>query len=220
MSIPASTVFEFGEFIMDTGQRHLVRRASGQMMPLSPKVTDTLIYLLEHGDELLDKGTLLAAIWPNAVVEENSLTQTISTLRRVLGEARGENRYIVTIPGRGYRFVADIEQRAAGPLRTLAVLPFRPLVAADGNESLELGMTETLIAGLNALEGLTVCPLSSVHRFGMLERDAAVVGKELGVDSVLEGSLQREGARLRAREFDSKRMIERTAEVYNRVLAG
>jgi serine/threonine-protein kinase len=197
MSIPARTVFEFGEFIMDTGQRHLVRRASGQMMPLSPKVTDTLIYLLEHGDELLDKGTLLAVIWPNAVVEENSLTQTISTLRRVLGEARGENRYIVTIPGRGYRFVADIEQRAAGPLRTLAVLPFRPLVAADGNESLELGMTETLIAGLNALEGLTVCPLSSVHRFGMLERDAAVVGKELGVDSVLEGSLQREGARLR-----------------------
>src|SRR6267143_322811 len=156
MSIPARTVFEFGEFIMDTGQRHLVRRASGQMMPLSPKVTDTLIYLLEHGDELLDKGTLLAAIWPNAVVEENSLTQTISTLRRVLGEARGENRYIVTIPGRGYRFVADIEQRAAGPLRTLAVLPFRPLVAADGNESLELG-----------------------------------------IDSVLEGSLQREGARLR-----------------------
>src|SRR5882762_4666216 len=114
MSIPARTVFEFGEFIMDTGQRHLVRRASGQMMPLSPKVTDTLIYLLEHGDELLDKGTLLAAIWPNAVVEENSLTQTISTLRRVLGEARGENRYIVTIPGRGYRFVAAIQAIGGG----------------------------------------------------------------------------------------------------------
>ena len=57
---------------MDTGQRHLVRRASGQMMPLSPKATDTLIYLLEHGDELLDKGTLLAAIWPTSARRSRS----------------------------------------------------------------------------------------------------------------------------------------------------
>ncbi len=191
------TVFEFGEFTIDADQRRLVRRASEEVVPLTPKAMDALIYFLEHRQELLDKDTLLAAIWPNVTVEENSLTQTISTLRRVLGEARGENRYIATIPGRGYRFVAEVAQRSAGPQRTLAVLPFRPLVPEDRNESLEIGMTETLITSLNALRDLTVCPLTSVLRYGVFDRDATAAGKELGVESVLEGSLQRQGGRLR-----------------------
>jgi len=191
------TVFEFGDFIFDADQRRLVRRASAEAVPLTPKAMDALNYLLNHRQELLDKDTLLQAIWPNVTVEENSLTQTISTLRRVLGEARGQNRYIATIPGRGYKFVAEVAQRAAGPQRTLAVLPFRSLTPEDRNESLELGMTETLVTSLNALHELSVCPLSSVIRYGMLERDAAEAGKELGVESVLEGSLQRQGDRLR-----------------------
>lgn len=190
-------VFEFGDFIIDADQRRLVRRSSAQAVPLTPKAMDTLIYLIEHRQELLDKGTLLAAIWPNVTVEENSLTQTISTLRRVLGEARGENRYIATIPGRGYKFVAEVAPRAAGPKRTLAVLPFRPLVPDDRDESLELGMTETLVTSLNALHDHTVCPLSSVLRYGVPDQDAAEAGKELGVESVLEGSLQRQAGRLR-----------------------
>lgn len=191
------TVFEFGEFTIDADQRRLVRRANEEVVPLTPKAMDALIYFLEHRQELLEKETLLAAIWPNVTVEENSLTQTISTLRRVLGEARGENRYIATMPGRGYKFVAEVAQRTAGPQRTLAVLPFRPLVPGDRNESLELGMTETLVTSLNALHDLTVCPLSSVLRFCALDCDAAEAGKELAVDSVLEGSLQRVGDRLR-----------------------
>lgn len=191
------TVFEFGDFTINADQRRLVRRASAEAVPLSPKAMDTLIFLIEHRQDLLDKDTLLAAIWPNVTVEENSLTQTISTLRRVLGEARGENRYIATIPGRGYRFVAEVVRRIAGPQRTLAVLPFKPLVLEDQNESLELGMTETLVTSLNALHDLTVCPLSTVLRYGVFDRDAAEAGKELGVESVLEGSLQRQGNRLR-----------------------
>ena len=57
---------------------------------------------------LLKKDMLLAELWPGLVVEENNLTQVISVVRRVLGETRGENRYLATVPGRGYRFVADV----------------------------------------------------------------------------------------------------------------
>lgn len=191
------TVFEFGDFFLDPGQRRMAHRSTGEAVPLAPKAMDTLIFFLEHRNQLLDKDTLLAAIWPKVSVEENSLTQAVSTLRRVLGEARGDHRFIATIPGRGYRFVADVVQRAAGPRRSLAVLPFRPLVPDERNESLELGMTETLLTSLNALRNLSVCPLSSVLRYGSIEQDAAVAGRELGVESVLEGLLQRQGRRLR-----------------------
>jgi pimeloyl-ACP methyl ester carboxylesterase/DNA-binding winged helix-turn-helix (wHTH) protein len=75
---------------------------------LTAKVFDTLLYLVEHRGELIDKATLMKAIWPHVVVEENNLNQNISALRRTLGESATEHRFIVTVPGRGYRFVADV----------------------------------------------------------------------------------------------------------------
>lgn len=80
---------------------------------------------------------------------------------------------------------------------TLAVLPFKPIVAATRDEALELGMTDTLIARLSGIAGVTVRPLSSVRRYGDLEQDAVAAGRELEVASVLEGSIQRGGERLR-----------------------
>src|SRR5262249_25624915 len=69
---------------------------------------DTLLYLVRHQGKVLGKEELMSALWPDAFVEENNLTQSVSTLRRALGEARGENRYIVTVPGHGYRFAAEV----------------------------------------------------------------------------------------------------------------
>ena len=80
---------------------------------------------------------------------------------------------------------------------TLAVLPFKPLLAATRDEALELGMTDTLIARLSGIEDVTVRPLSSVRRYGELEQDALAAGRELQVASVLDGSIQRMGNRLR-----------------------
>lgn len=77
---------------------------------------------------------------------------------------------------------------------TLAVLPFKPLLAATRDEALELGMTDTLIARLSSIEEVTVRPLSSVRRYGGLEQDALAAGRELEVGSVLDGSIQRIGA--------------------------
>ena len=83
------------------------------------------------------------------------------------------------------------------PAATLAVLPFKPLLAATRDEALELGMTDTLIARLSGIEDVTVRPLSSVRRYGELEQDALAAGRELHVASVLDGSIQRKGNRLR-----------------------
>jgi serine/threonine-protein kinase len=85
----------------------------------------------------------------------------------------------------------------APPAATLAVLPFKPLLAATRDEALELGMTDTLIARLSSIEKVTVRPLSSVRRYGDLEQDALAAGRELEVASVLDGSIQQLDDRLR-----------------------
>ena len=105
--------YEFGEFCVDVTQRLLRSRADGKPVPLTPRVFDTLLYLVEHSGQLIDKATLMRAIWPNVVVEENNLNQNISTLRRFLGESSTDHRFIVTETGRGYRFVAEV--RALSP---------------------------------------------------------------------------------------------------------
>ncbi len=93
--------YEFGDFILDVGQQCLLRSDTGAAIALTGKVFDTLVCLVEHAGETLDKDVLLQTIWPGVIVEENSLTQNISTLRQVLGEVRGENRYIATIARKG-----------------------------------------------------------------------------------------------------------------------
>ena len=111
MSAPPAHVYEFGDFHLDAGKRLLWRGET--QIPLTPRVFETLLYLVEHHDAVLDKERLMEAVWPDSIVEENNLTQNISSLRRVFGETPGSHRYIVTVPGRGYRFVADVRSRDA-----------------------------------------------------------------------------------------------------------
>src|SRR5260370_41233454 len=67
--------------------------------------------MVEHHDTVLDKERLMEAVWPDSIVEENNLSQNISTLRRIFGETPGSHSYIVTVPGRGYRFVAQVREQ-------------------------------------------------------------------------------------------------------------
>jgi TolB-like protein/DNA-binding winged helix-turn-helix (wHTH) protein len=109
MDQPATRVaYEFGDFCVDATQRLLRSRRDGEPIALTSKAFETLLYLVEHAGELVDKTTLMKAVWPNVVVEENNLNQSISAVRRALGESALEHRFIVTIPGRGYRFVAPV----------------------------------------------------------------------------------------------------------------
>jgi serine/threonine-protein kinase len=198
-----SPIFEFGEFRVDTAKRLLLKR-DGEPVPLTPKVFDTLLYLVEHSGMVLDKEELMKSLWPDTVVEENNLNQSISTLRRALGENRGKHRYIVTVPGRGYRFAADVRKNStsaaktssAATIKSIAVLPFKPLVAEHRDAALELGMADTLIARLSSGQ-IIVRPISSVRKYVELEQDSLAAGQELGVESVLEGSIQRWGDSIR-----------------------
>src|SRR5689334_21977680 len=107
----AHLVYEIADFQVDPTQRLLALSSGARPLPLSPRAFDALVYFLEHRGQLLEKSTLMEAIWPTVVVEQNNLNQHISALRRVLGESRDEHRFIVTVPGRGYRFVADVTVR-------------------------------------------------------------------------------------------------------------
>jgi DNA-binding winged helix-turn-helix (wHTH) protein/TolB-like protein len=107
MTEPIARAYEFSGFRVDPGRRLLVGLDDKPVF-LKPKAFDTLLYLVEHAGEVCEKRALMQAIWPGLVVEENNLNQNVSTLRRVLGERRGEHRFIVTEAGRGYRFVAPV----------------------------------------------------------------------------------------------------------------
>ena len=105
---PAHLIYEFGDFRLDSLRRVLSLRNDDEPLQVTGKVFDTLLYLVERAGQVLDKRTLMRAIWPEAVVEERSLPQPLHPLRRVIGERPDEHRFIVTVPGRGYRFVANV----------------------------------------------------------------------------------------------------------------
>ena len=100
-------VFAFSGFSLDPRQR-LLLGPDGRSLALSGRAFDTLHYLLEHPNEIVDKRTLMKAVWPDVIVEENNLNQNISSVRRALGEGPGDHRFIATVPGRGFMFVADV----------------------------------------------------------------------------------------------------------------
>jgi DNA-binding winged helix-turn-helix (wHTH) protein/TolB-like protein/Tfp pilus assembly protein PilF len=269
--------YEFADFRVDASKRLLIK-GDGETVPLTPKVFDLLLYLVRHAGKLIEKDELMTEIWADTIVEENNLSQNISILRRALGEKRGENHFIATVPGHGYKFVASVEvqslksleiqdsrfkiqdsfaedqnpksknQIAANdeqqltdeiqnpkskiqnskrffvltvlgvialgslgfylwrgntkpvvntPIKTIGVLPFKPLVLENRDEALEMGMADTLIARLGDNREIVVRPLSSVRKFGNLEQDVLVAGRALDVEAILDGNIQRWGEKIR-----------------------
>lgn len=98
--------FEFDNFLLDSQQRLLFR--DGEPLDLTPKVFDVLLELVQSGGRVVEKKELMEKIWPDSFVEESNLTQQVSTLRKKLGQDSAQ-RYILTVPGRGYRFVAPLK---------------------------------------------------------------------------------------------------------------
>lgn len=126
MEIPILT-YEFGAFRLDCANKRLMR--GQEVIPLTPKLFDTLLLLVENAPRLVEKDVFMQRLWPRTVVEESALAENISRLRKVLGENEGQ-RFIETQPKRGYRFVAPVVRpepaAAATPAPALApVLPPR-----------------------------------------------------------------------------------------------
>ncbi len=106
MHQPAVRFYIFDGFRVDVGERLLFKE--NREVPLTPKVFDTLLVLLDHSSHVLTKKELMQQVWPDSFVEENNLAQNISILRKALGEGKEGDHYIQTVPRRGYRFVADV----------------------------------------------------------------------------------------------------------------
>jgi len=104
--------YEFGTFRLDADERLLLR--AGEAVPLTPKAFDLLLALVEQPGHLLEKDSLLKAVWPDSFVEENNLADNIFKLRKALGEGENGQKFIQTIPKRGYRFVANVSTTVGG----------------------------------------------------------------------------------------------------------
>jgi len=219
--------YEFSEFRLDIQQRLLSAGADGRPIPLPPKAFETLLYFVERRGELLDKSTLMKAVWPNVIVEENSLNQNISVIRRALGESPSQHRFIVTEPGRGYRFVADVRvvshagrsepaaatapaTVAAAPAapapataataaqrKSIAVLPFANLTGDPSKEYFGDGMSEELLHRLARIPGLRVPSRTSSFAYKGRNMDVRQIARDLDVGVVLEGSVRSAGERIR-----------------------
>lgn len=237
--------YDFGPFRLNVTDRLLLRDA--ELVPLTPKVFDTLLVFVENPGHVLEKNELIQHLWPDSFVEESSLTQNISLLRRALADGDNSIVYIETIPKRGYRFVAEVKEITESPEeetvaaipetvhpirrrtiyiatvsgavafgllitlgvwlrsrsrdqrftpRTVAVLPFKT-IGNPGNELEGLGMADALIIKLSRLESLTVLPTSSIFRYQQRDKSAVEIGRELGVEGVLDGTVQRDGEYVR-----------------------
>src|SRR5688572_26897943 len=108
MSVQTKHLYKFGPFCLDPAKRRLMR--DGELIKLTPKAFDTLLALVEHRGKTVEKDELLNKVWAGVAVEENNLNQSITALRKSLGDSRQESQYIATIPGVGYRFVADVKE--------------------------------------------------------------------------------------------------------------
>lgn len=280
MAPQAKQLYEFGQFRLDPQERLLLR--DGEPVPLTPKAFDMLLALVENSGRLLEKEELMRRLWPESFVEEGSLAQNVSLLRKALGES-DDQKFIKTVMRSGYRFIASVrlvqddaeiivrehsrastagdgkqepdisesyvesgqadaqkalepgrhanwilrqkpqrvvlivslalavvvaaslyflvlskrEQAAGHAIKSIAVLPFKSFGADDADEYLGVGIAETLTTRLSSLKLLTVRPSSAVLKYAASEKETVVAGQELKVDSVLEGSIQRFGERLR-----------------------
>src|SRR6516164_6493467 len=233
----AEGVYEFGDFRLHAAQRRLTARSDGRAIELTPKALDALHFLLQHRGELLDKSTLIAAVWPNVVVEENNLNQVVSALRRALGDGSGGRRFIVTVPGRGYQFVAPVREvrdeavsarpavpAAQAPIsdqKSIAVLPFASLSSDPEKDYFGDGIAEELIHLLARVPGLKVPARTSSFAYKGRNVDIRQIARELGVGMLLEGSVRSAGDSIRvtAQLVDAESGYHIWSQTFDRLFA-
>ena len=149
--------YEFGPFSLNAGKRLLLR--NGEPVPLAPKVLETLLALIENRERVVTKDELLKQVWGDTIVEEGGLTRNVSVLRKILGEKPDDHQYIVTVPARGYRFVADVRERWPDDESSGAHVPAPP--ARDGPER---GLSARRWLVLGGLAAIGVATLAYVLR--------------------------------------------------------
>src|SRR3954447_888168 len=210
--------YRFGPFTVDASSYRLLRGTD--VIPLSPKIIDLLLYLVARQSALVGKDELFSALWPDVAVTDNALTQAVSELRQALGDDSSKPAYIQTVARRGYRFIAPVTSSAApvaagggvnqtSGTASAAVIPAssQPAIAVmdftnvSGDRELawlSSGIAETVTNDLRSTS-----PLRVVDRIRVVEAirrggaELSAVRAELHLDLAVVGSFQRSGSRLR-----------------------
>ena len=182
----------FGAFEVDLEGRRLLKR--GMPIALREQSFQVLAALMERAGEVVTREELRRRLWPSDtfVDFEVALNSAVSRLRDALDDSANSPSFIETIPKRGYRFVVPIPKRPA-----VAVMPFVNQIADAKDEYFGDGLTDELIRVLSRIDGLRVTASSVVFRFKGQRCDPRQIGRELGVEAVLEGSIWRSGERIR-----------------------
>lgn len=197
-----SIVYEFNGFRLEADQRRLLYE--GQPVPLKPKVFDLLLFLVKMRGQLVVKEDLMREVWPDAIVEENNITVSMSILRKTLGDHNVKRQFIETVPRRGYRFFAEVTEITTGqretiefrrpvtqtaleeePIDSLAVIPMQNPGSDPNVEYLSEGITESIINMLSRIPQLRVLACSTVLRFKGKDIDPQTVGLQLKVRAVM-----------------------------------
>lgn len=110
IEISESKVYEFEEFRLEAKNQRLFRRETSELVPLTPKAAEVLLYLVKNAGRVLSKNELIDEVWDNSFIEESNLSQTIFVLRKTLGEDTKNPRFILTVPNRGYQFIALVRE--------------------------------------------------------------------------------------------------------------
>ncbi|MEN0075853.1 MAG: winged helix-turn-helix domain-containing protein [Paracraurococcus sp.] len=197
-------LYRFDSCLLDTDRRELHR--GGAPVAVEPQVFDLLALLLAARDRVVDRDEMIAAVWRGRIVSEATLASRINAARVAIGDSGAAQRLIRTLPRRGLRFVGAVEAVAAptapppsaemaGPW--LAVLPLANLGGDPAEDYFADGVTEEITIALSHCAGLFVIARNSAFAYRDREVDIREIGRELGVGYLLEGSLRRDGDRLR-----------------------
>ncbi len=173
--------YEFGRFRVNVAERILLR--DKDVVPLTPKVFEILLTLVENGGHVISKDDLMKRVWPDSFVEEGNLTQSISLLRKALGEGRNGNQYIETIARRGYRFIAPVSEarnengiegqiageRASNGLASveMAQMPLAEDVKPEASQATKTGRAKGRL-GLTRISALTALAAIVIAAVGIL----------------------------------------------------
>jgi TolB-like protein len=213
----AEVQYLFGDCVLDPNRRELTRNA--EVVAISPKVFDLLLYLVQNREHVLSKDALLDAVWAGRIVSESTLTSHINAVRKAIGDSGEEQRLVRTHARKGFRFVGDVKETPDGHASSgtgtakpdeapapLLILPDSPSIAAlpfqnwsrdPEQEYFADGMVEEIITALSRIHWLFVIARNSSFTYKGRAVDVKQVGRELGVRYVLEGSVRKAANRVR-----------------------
>lgn len=202
--------YRVGSVDVDTDSYRLSE--NGEPVAVEPKVFDLIIYLLRNRDRLVTRQELFDTIWQGRVVTDTSLSNHIKSARKALGDDGKCQRVIKTIHGRGYQFIADMEELAEKAMsavrkpesvlgspaeKSIAVLAFSDLSPERDQEYFSDGLSEELINLLAKIPDLRVISRTSSFSFKNRNASTEEIGRQLNVTHILEGSVRKAGERLR-----------------------